>query len=181
MSATRREASIVQGYLFAKLEVLRSRYSGELICVRQSPDEISESHFLRELAWVILSAGMAERVIRSKFLGISTAFLEWESARAISVNARECVAKALQHFRHQGKIGAIANAADKLSSASSFEVIRLQILRDPIQQLQSFAYVGPITAFHIAKNMGFPVAKPGRHLERLARSNGFESVEEFCG
>jgi hypothetical protein len=107
--------------------------------------------------------------------------LEWESARAISFNAEKCVANALEHFRHAGKIRAIAIAAERLSSVSSFDVIRLQILRDPIQQLQSFAYIGPITAFHIAKNMGFPVAKPDRHLERLARSNGFDSVKEFCG
>ena len=181
MKATQREAAIVQGYLFAKLEVLRSQYSSELICAKPSPDEISESRFLRELAWVILSAGMADRVIRSKFPGISTAFLDWDSARAISFNAEKCIANALEHFRHQGKVRAIASAAEKLSSVSSFDVIRLQILRDPIQQLQSFAYIGPITAFHIAKNMGFPVAKPDRHLERLARSSGFESVKEFCG
>ena len=180
MNANQREVAIVQGYLSAKLQVLRSQYSGELICARPCPDEISESRFLRELAWVILAAGMADRVIRAKFPGISTAFLEWESASAISCNAKECVANALLHFRHVGKIRAIASAADKLCSVPSFDVLRLQILRDPIQQLQSFAYIGPVTAFHIAKNMGFPVAKPDRHLERLARSNGFQSVEEFC-
>jgi hypothetical protein len=180
-SAIQAEASIIQGYLCAKREVLGSRYKHALICVKRCPEEISESYFLRELAWVILSAGMAEYVVRIKFPSISAAFLEWESARTISDNAKECIAHALQHFRHEGKIRAIASAADKLSAASSFDVIMREILRDPVQQLQSFAYIGPITAFHIAKNIGFRVAKPDRHLDRLARSNGFESVEQFCG
>lgn len=130
---------------------------------------------------MILSAGMAEFVIRSKFPDITTSFLEWKSARSISDNAEECVANALCHFRHEGKIRAIARAAKTLSAAPSFEDLKGRILRDPIRELQTFAYIGPITAFHVAKNIGIAVAKPDRHLDRLARSSGFESVGEFCG
>ncbi len=179
--SARNEAAIVQAYLCVKREILSSPYKGELLNLPRGPADVSESQFLRELAWVILSAGMAELVIRSKFSDISASFLEWASARSISENAEECVANALCHFRHEGKIRAIASAADTLSAASSFEDLKEKILRDPIRELQSFAYIGPITAFHIAKNMGIRVAKPDRHLARLARSSGFESVEDFCG
>jgi hypothetical protein len=177
----REEAAIAQAYLCAKREVLNSPYKEELLSVERSPDEMSESEFLRELAWVILSAGMAELVVRSKFADISSSFLEWRSARSISERAEECVANALCYFRHEGKIRAIASAAGTLSAAPSFEDLKGKILRDPIRELQSFAYIGPITAFHIAKNMGVAVAKPDRHLARLAQSSGFESVEDFCG
>ncbi len=175
-----REAAIVQAYLCAKREVLKSPYNGEVLNTARIFAEMSESHLLRELAWVVLSAGMAELVVRSKFPDISTAFLEWKSARSISERADECASNALRHFRHEGKIRAIVSAAKTLSAASSFEEVRENILRDPIRQLQSFAYIGPITAFHLAKNIGVEVAKPDRHLTRLARSSGFESVAEFC-
>jgi hypothetical protein len=129
---------------------------------------------------VILSAGIAEAVIRSKFRDISRSFLEWQSARDISERAEECVANALTHFRHERKIKAIASAAVTISAAPSFLAFKEQVLCDPIRQLRSFAYIGPITVFHIAKNIGIGVAKPDRHLQRLARSNGFESVGGFC-
>lgn len=177
----REEAAIAQAYLYAKREVLNSPYKGELLSVARSPDDMSESEFLRELAWVILSAGMAELVVRGKFADISASFLEWRSARTISDRAEECIANALCHFRHEGKIRAIASAAHTVAGAPSFQALKRKILRDPIRELQAFAYVGPITAFHIAKNIGVAVPKPDRHLNRLARSSGFDSVDEFCG
>jgi hypothetical protein len=175
------EASIARAYLCAKREILSSGYRAELLGVERSPADVTEKQFLRELAWVILSSGMAEIVIRNKFADISTSFLEWQSARSISDRAQECVASALRHFRHEGKIRAIASAATTLSAARSFEEFKQEMLCDPIQRLQSFAYIGPTTVFHIAKNIGVRVAKPDRHLTRLARSSGFESVAEFCG
>jgi hypothetical protein len=177
----REDGRLARAYLYAKCEVLNSPHREELLTSSQSPHEITEPDFLRELAWVILSAGIAEAVVRSKFPDISTSFLEWESARCISERAEECVTSALRHFRHARKIGAIARAAAIVSAAPSFVVFKDQLLRDPIRELQSFAYIGPITVFHIAKNIGIAVAKPDRHLQRLARSSGFDSVGEFCG
>src|SRR5260370_42639247 len=120
----RSEAAIVHAYLCAKREILNSPYKGELLSVATSPGEVTASQFLRELAWVILSAGMAELVVRSKFPHITTPFLQWKSARSISDNAEECVANALCHFRHEGKIRAIASAANTMSAAPSFEDLK---------------------------------------------------------
>jgi hypothetical protein len=180
VKTVRNEAELAHAYLFAKKDVLGSIYRKELIFLRQTPEDVSESDFLRELAWAVLSGGMAEAVIRAKFPAISQSFLEWESAQRISENAEECVAQALCHFRHEGKVRAIATAATMLCAAVSFNAFKIGILSDPIDALQCFPYIGPITAFHVAKNIGVKVAKPDRHLARLARSNGFGSVDEFC-
>jgi len=180
LSAPRAEGALAEAYLYAKKSVLNSPHWAEVLDVQREPTEISESDFLRELAWVILSAGIAEIVVRKKFPEISKCFCNWKSARQISENAEECIEKALSHFRHQGKIRAIATAAVMLASSEPFEKLRERILSDPIRLLQTFPYIGPVTAFHIAKNIGIKVAKPDRHLFRLAQSNGFESVEEFC-
>ncbi len=99
----------------------------------------------------------------------------------ISNTAEECIETALSHFRHEGKIRAIATAATMLATSDPFEKLIERVLGDPIRVLQSFPYIGPITVFHIAKNIGIKVAKPDRHLFRLAHSSGFQSVEEFCG
>jgi hypothetical protein len=180
VTAARCEVSLVQAYLHAKRAVLSSPYSLELLAVSRGPQTLSESQFLRELAWVILSGGMAEAVIRRKFPDISSSFYDWQSARRIADCPAECVTSALRHFRHEGKIWAIATAASMVAAADSFQSLKERMLADPIRELQSFPYIGPITAFHIAKNIGVKVAKPDRHMTRLARSNGFQSAQEFC-
>ena len=72
---------IVAAYRQAKDMVLRAGF-GEEISWQASVDfnSISESDFLREHAWVTLSAGMKERVIRNLFHAISSSFYYWESA-----------------------------------------------------------------------------------------------------
>jgi hypothetical protein len=175
----RSEALLVKAYLYAKRDVLRSPYGAELLQVFPNPQEISESHFLREYAWVVMSAGMSEAVVRQKFPEVARSFFFWESARCIANNAAECVEAGLCHFHHRGKICAIADTAAIIAS-SPFETVKEAVLLDPIIRLQAFPYIGPTTAYHLAKNLGVRVAKPDRHLVRLAASAGFVRVDEFC-
>ena len=65
------DASVALAYLLAKKEILSSRYAPEVIQPLDSPEEITESRSLRELAWVILCGGMAESVVRSRFPAIT--------------------------------------------------------------------------------------------------------------
>jgi hypothetical protein len=46
--------------------------------------------------------------------------------------------------------------------------------------LETLPYVGPVTAFHLAKNLGLNVAKPDRHLSRLATATGFSDAHALC-
>ena len=41
-------------------------------------------------------------------------------------------------------------------------------------------FMGPATSYHLAKNLGFQVAKPDRHLNRISESNGFKNAHELC-
>ena len=45
---------------------------------------------------------------------------------------------------------------------------------------RDFLSFGPITSVHLSKNIGLPLAKPDRHLVRLANDFGYESAEELC-
>lgn len=40
---------------------------------------------------------------------------------------------------------------------------------EPLDFLETLPWIGPVTKFHLAKNLGEDVAKPDVHLERLAR------------
>jgi hypothetical protein len=174
------DTSIAFAYLLAKKEVLGSKYALEVIQPLSPLGAVSESGFLRELAWVILCGGMAESVVRGVFPAITESFLNWRSAEEISECSKECVDSAMAHFRHKRKIEAIAAGA-RTVHVRSFPVIRDDILRDPLGCLVEFPFIGPTTVFHLAKNIGVQVAKPDRHLARLALANGFDDVQAFCG
>jgi hypothetical protein len=167
-------------YLAARSYVYRAGYASE--CQgsnRLDVAEMTETEFLREAAWVVLSSGMREAVVRSRFNGISAAFRWWRSAEEIARNAADCRSAALAYFAHPRKMDAIATIAARVADVG-FASFRERLILDPIAVLETLPYLGPATARHLAKNIGFDLAKPDRHLTRLASAAGFQSPIGMC-
>lgn len=167
-------------YLIAKKVIIDQGFQREIIW--QSSlcfEDLNETDFLREHAWVILSSGMRERIIRKLFPNISHCFFDWLSSKAIADNSDICFRNAINQFNHRPKIAAIIYAAKKLNDAN-FNDFKIQIKKNPLEILRQFPYIGPITVFHLAKNIGLPVAKPDRHLVRIANQEGFHDIQDFC-
>src|SRR5437899_2903654 len=112
-----------------------------------------ESDLLREGAWVILCSGFKESLVRREFNYISLCFCDWESAESIARNADVCRHTAMAAFRNSRKIGAIIGLAERIA-AVGFENLKAMIISKPLTELQKFAYIGPITTYHLAKNLG---------------------------
>jgi hypothetical protein len=173
--------ALIDYYKMAKFKIECSPYVQEIKwqqALRLS--NISETHFLREYAWVVLNSGFREAVVRRHFDYISLCFCDWESAEAISSNARACVESALAAFANRRKLEAIVNTAGMVS-AIGFELLKLDLERDPLSVLSPLPFLGPVTKWHLAKNLGLDVAKPDRHLARLARQFGYNDVTRMCG
>lgn len=171
---------IVDTYLDIRSDIIAAGYAHEIDW--QDGVEfngVTESQFLREAAWVVLSAGMSEVVVRRKFNELSPIFFEWESASEIIDSREECRRRALKVFNHRPKISAIVSIAEKIKK-SGFDKIRDQIAIGGIDYLTTFNYVGPVTCYHLAKNIGLDVVKPDRHLERIALTLGFQSPTMLC-
>jgi hypothetical protein len=169
-----------RAYLDAKRFVLSAGFAKEIAWQRSlSRGDLTETMLLREAAWVILSAGMSEVVVRSKFASIGNCFFDWKSASQIVAEEHLCIAAAFQQFRHSAKIKAIAQVA-KIVHVKGFLAVRKEIAERPLQSLRQFPYIGPITTYHLAKNLGLSVAKPDRHLSRLAISWGYEDTHALC-
>jgi hypothetical protein len=167
-------------YRRAKDAVLSMGFGPELEWQQSvSFEGFSESDFLRESAWVILCSGFRERVIRAKFSCISLCFFDWESADLICTYREKCRNAALSGFGNAGKIDAILRIAATIVG-NGFAAFKTSIQSDAIDHLQTLPYIGPVTAFHLAKNLGMAVAKPDRHLQRIVRSTGYEDVQALC-
>ncbi len=172
--------TMAERYLEAKEAVIEEGYAPEIDWQDSlSFDDVGESQLLREAAWVILSAGMAEGVIRRKFPAISTAFFHWESADVVASRKLTCRRRALSVFAHQKKIEAIITVAERISSVG-YGAFKDRIRAEGIAYLQSLPYLGPATSLHLAKNLGLDVAKPDRHLLRVAAVCGFDSPQHLC-
>jgi endonuclease III len=142
-------------------------------------DDFSESDLLRECAWVILCSGFREQVVRRVFDHISLCFCDWESASAILDADPACRIAAMASFRNAVKLSAIVRVALHIQ-ARGFTVFKEAVLADPISELRHLPHIGPITVWHLAKNLGLDAAKPDRHLTRISRRFGFDDAGHFC-
>jgi len=143
------------------------------------PLVFNESDLLREAAWVILSSGFREAIVRRLFGHISLCFCDWESAREITHRKTECISSALDVFGNERKILAIADMAEEIDRMG-FARVRSEITVSPYDRLRQFSMIGETTAYHLAKNLGFPFAKNDRHLKRLCHALGIKDAETLC-
>jgi hypothetical protein len=141
--------------------------------------DFTETQLLREAAWVILCSGFREAVVRRVFDHVSLSFCDWESAEEIVEQSSLCRQAALASFRHKRKVDALSKVAE-LVHLNGFASFKARVLADPIETLQSLPFIGPITAVHLAKNLGLDVAKPDRHLVRLTEWLGYTCASELC-
>ena len=171
---------LVDVYLSIKDTVIERGFAWEIDWLTESDfNRVSESDFLRESAWVVLTTGFRESVVRSVFGSLSSAFLDWRSAAVIQANSAQCRRAALRVFRNERKIDAML-AISSVVALDGFERVRFLINERTIDYLQTLPYIGSVTAFHLAKNLGLPVAKPDRHLTRIAHAAGFGSPQDLC-
>lgn len=171
---------VVDFYALAKTIVVDEGFAHEIEWQNQIQfSAIVESAFLREAAWVVLSSGMRETVIRSKFAAFSKAFCDWDCAEHICTNATQCKEKALEVFAHAKKIDAIVEIAARVSK-DGFQAFKRGIDAHGVPFLQSLPYMGRATSFHLAKNIGLNVVKPDRHLMRISSLAGYSDPTDMC-
>lgn len=171
---------LAEFYMTAKEQVISAGFADEIDW--QADVDVAgwgETTFLRESAWVVLSSGFREAVIRRCFANVSAAFLHWGSAEAIVEQQELCRSNALLAFGNERKIDAILHIVQRVAF-DGIDAIRAAVCERGTQFIQELPFMGPVTSFHLAKNLGVPVVKPDRHLTRLAVYAGYESVEEMC-
>lgn len=49
-----------------------------------------------------------------------------------------------------------------------------------IEYIGKLPYIGDITKYHLARNIGLDVAKPDRHMIRIAEKYGYNDVNDMC-
>jgi hypothetical protein len=180
LKSTDKTESLAHVYFYAKSFVIKKGYFDEIewqdaLCFEQ----VTESNFLKEVAWVILSGGMNENVIRGVFPALSKAFYNFESSYQIMKNREKCLIKGIRYFNNPGKLNAIIEIAHQIDLLG-FDLFVDKIKTLGVDFIKKLPYLGPVTSYHLAKNLGINIAKPDRHLVRIAANMGFGCPIEMC-
>ncbi|HEX4334547.1 MAG TPA: hypothetical protein VH062_01465 [Polyangiaceae bacterium] len=171
---------VLTSYLLAKMAVVEAGFEGEITWQeRRSFDDIDERSFLREAAWVVLSSGMRESVIRGLFPAVEAAFGNWRSGSWIVEHAADCKLQAMKTFRHVRKVDALVDIAVNVAKRGVEPLLAELRIVGP-DALRALPYMGPATSRHLAKNLGIDIAKPDRHLLRVADATGYASPDSLC-
>lgn len=167
-------------YMGAKEFIIDAGFGGEVDWQSEVRfDWVTEADFLRETAWVVLATGFREENVRQRFGAVSEAFFGWCDARRICRCRENCQERALAGFGNRRKIEAIGEIACRVA-ARGIEYIKDEVRSRGVEYLQELPYLGPVTSWHLAKNIGLDAVKPDRHLVRMADSAGCRSPAEMC-
>ena len=158
---------LLQFYYDAREEVIKAGYQWEIDVVENRTfDQIRPIDFIHEYVFVVMSAGMKNQV------AVKMAKRYWTEG--------------IDTVKHSGKKKAIEKMTEYIHDEKEISYVvffnKLKSLND-VQKLELLAelpWIGGITKYHLARNLGIDVAKPDRHLVRLAKEYDFDDVQEMC-
>ncbi|MCK9591832.1 MAG: hypothetical protein M0Q91_07480 [Methanoregula sp.] len=153
---------INQFFLKADNYLMENNFEWEIDFVRNIKplEEQEDWYFYYQYVWVVLNAGMKEQIAHK----ICDRFFEEKRFEVIG---------------HLGKREAIRTAA--LNYKEWLKKIKeLKTTTGRINYLETLPWIGPITKFHLARNIGIDTVKPDRHMIRLAERYNFSNPLEMC-
>ena len=174
------DVSVIWSYLRVKKLMIERGFFTEIDWQNNvNFESLSESDFLREYAWVVLSSGMRGSVVKGLFGSFSRAFYDWKVPNLTGQKVQTARRRALLVFHNERKVDAIVYVINIINDIT-FSVFKQFMATDPLTELRALPFIGPVTCFHLAKNIGVDIAKPDRHLSRLSMALGFNCVQELC-
>ena len=132
-------------------KVVSAGFGEEIVWQESVTEPDTADEFMWQYIWVVLSSGMKNQIVRIIERRIVRAYNDGLPISSV--------------FNHQGKVKAIeymiANHDDLFEKYLE--------ANDRLDFLKTLPYIGDITKYHLAKNLGEDVVKPDRHLVRIAQ------------
>ena len=138
-------------YQDIKAQVIEAGFANEIEWASEIKLCNDSTEFAFEAIWVICNSGMKYKIASQIYASILTAITNNTPIETV--------------FNHKGKVKAIKYILEFRNSL--FQTF-LEA-EDKISYLETLPYIGKITKYHLARNLGLDVCKPDRHLERIAQ------------
>ena len=137
-----------------------------------SPDTITPQEFFEEYIWVVYACNFKVTHLGGLWKPLCEAYGNYE---ALDGSRRQAVLNVIDNER---KWSAVHRTALMMQGFGWDEFRKLCL--DEIDSITLLGFIGPVTKFHLARNLGFDVAKPDRWMCRIANKTGWESVSSMC-
>lgn len=138
-------------YLTLKKNMIKMGFQKDIEFYENLKPPVNEISFFIQYLHVVLNSGMKNEIANKIFDKIIAA-----------INNNIPISKV---FNHKGKVKAI-----NIVWSNMYEIFRnYELSFDKLKYLESLPYIGKITKYHLAKNIGFDCCKPDRHLLRIAK------------
>jgi hypothetical protein len=132
--------------------------------------------FLWHYCWVVYASGFKFSVIEDKFPSIKNAFKNFEPA---SLARMRSIKPVLSIFDNERKAKSFLTGAQSVID-EGFASFKNRLRNEGIDVLEKLPGIGPITKYHLAKNIGLvDVSKPDIWLERAAILCGAPTVQHL--
>ncbi len=141
-------------------------------------DRMGCAEFLGEYCWVVYASGFRVDVLTRKFEQLKAAYCEFHADRICRLPSADAALAVINNRRKAA--GFIAGC--RRIHTEGFERFKARVKAGGLDALRSLPYIGPVTAKHLARNIGLlDVPKDDVWLVRLANDFGAADVEELTG
>ena len=140
--------------------------------------KIKSKKFLHNYCWAVYESGYSANSLEKIFPKLATAFKDFDIT---ALSKMKSIKPVLKVFNLKRKANCFLKGA-KMIADEGFGTYKKRLKQEGIDALEELPGIGPITKFHLAKNIGLAdTAKPDRWLERAARKCRAASVDELVG
>lgn len=148
--------------------------------------DIDPTLFFKEYVFCVCVSGFNSKIISKLFPELLIAFqplMDMIAGKLDTVNSIDVAMDSMHLFRNKRKIKSIIDYAFILMEKiklMGWETYKMEELNSP-DKLQKLPFIGPITCFHLARNIGLlDNVKPDLHLTRLSKLWGFDNPRALC-
>lgn len=151
-------------YLDLKEFVIDQGYAHEVYYYQDIPECNTAVTFAFEAIWAICNSGMKNQVARKIYNRVLTAMIDKKPL--------------IDVFKHKGKVKAIESIWENRAVCFA-RYLAQEDNEHSLIELEKLPWIGKVTKYHLAKNLGMDVCKPDRHLVRIAEKYN-TTPEKLC-
>lgn len=139
-----------------------------------SLESLTPHSFWSEYIWCVYTSGFNASVVSKKFKDLMNAYGPWDFKQP----DRRVKEKVLKIFANKRKCDAILRTRSWLRSMG-WDRFREDFIASP-ETLGHLPFIGSVTRYHLARNIGVDCVKPDLHLVRLAEFFSMEEPSSLC-
>lgn len=148
---------------------------------------ITPELFLSNYAYVVLCSGFRNKTGEAAWLRMNEDTGGWHLDNFCNKSVGIVKALFLSYFNNESKVSAICGVGAwlykdgiRVVPFAHFKNLMNDLNESTIHTLQRFPFIGPVTQYHLARNLGVDCIKPDIWLERIAKKYNYEDPFTMC-